>query len=220
MQQDPTVCLTPECTLVYPNLFEPSSYKNEEPTYSATFLISKATDIEPLRNAIRAAAATKWGNNVKLSTLAMPVHDGDEKAIDENGNLNKDNFYYNMHYIRAKSKWQPPIVNIYNDGIIDENEIYGGCIVRAYFAFYGYDFMGKLGIGCGLRAVCKIEDGERLGGGRVDTSDVFSSVIQERKESFIEEPPDFNSREYNETGQQNHEPSQEPPGGLEDGLPF
>ena len=196
MTQDPTLYLTPNCTLVYPSLFEPSAYKKGEPTYSGTFLISKNHDISDMRAAVKAAAVAKWGNQVVLANLHFPVRDGNEKATEE-GKVNKDNFYYNHHFIRAKSKWQAPVVNIYNEPITDENEIYGGCIVRAYFSFYGYDYMGKVGIGCGLRAVCKIEDGQPLGGGRVDTGEVFNSVIQEKEEI------DFDNREYNETGQQN-----------------
>lgn len=216
--QDPTLYLTPECTLVYPSLFEPSAFKNEEPTYSGTFLISKSHDITQMREAVKAAAFSKWGTEVQLGKLRFPVRDGDEKAIDEHGNPNKDNFYYNHYHIRAKSKWQPPIVNVYNEPIKDENEVYGGCIVRAYFSFYGYDYMGNRGIGCGLRAVCKIEDSEHLGGGRIDTGAVFSGIIQERTEI------DFNSREYNEKGQWNETP-QEPPSGIDpmdvrDDIPF
>lgn len=221
--KDPKLCLTPECTIVYPNLFEPTSYKNEEPTYSATFLISKNKDITDIREAIKAAAIGKWGTQIDFKRLHYPVRDGNKKAIDENGNLNKDNFYYNRYFIRAKSKWQPPLVNIYNDPIKEDGELYGGCIVRAYFAFYGYDYMGKKGIGCGLRAVCKIADGEPLGGGMVNTNEVFGNFIQE-KDSFMENPPDFNSREYNEgQGQQNDweydEPPQEPVQEPDD-IPF
>jgi hypothetical protein len=190
MTTDPTLCLTPECTLVYPSLFEPSSFKTEEPTYSGTFLIPKNANIDNMRNAVKAAATQKWGTQISFKSLRLPVRDGDEKAIDENGNTNKDNFYYNQYFVRAKSKWQPPIVNIYNDPITDENEIYGGCIVRAYFSFYGYDYMGNKGIGCGLRAVCKVADGPPLGGGRIDTSEVFNSVLVE-KEKFENSIPDY-----------------------------
>lgn len=203
--QDPTLYLTPECTIVYPSLFEPTAYKSEEPTYSATFLIAKNNDLSALKDVIKAAAIKKWGQQVNFKTLNYPVRNGDEKAIDENGILNKDNFYYNRYFIRAKSKWQPAIVNIYNEQITDENDLYGGCIVRAYFSFYGYDYMGKKGVGCGLRAVCKVADGEPLGGGRINTSEVFNEVLQER-DTFIDSPPNFNEREYNETGQQNEIP--------------
>ena len=83
--QDPTLYLTPNCTLVYPSLFEPSAFKSEEPTYSGTFLISKNNDITGLREAVKAAAVVKWGDQVVLANLNFPVRNGDEKATDENG---------------------------------------------------------------------------------------------------------------------------------------
>ena len=61
--KDPTLYLTPECTLVYPALFEPASFKSEEAVYSGTFLISKAHDISEMRNAVKAAATAKWGQH-------------------------------------------------------------------------------------------------------------------------------------------------------------
>ncbi|GAG76700.1 unnamed protein product, partial [marine sediment metagenome] len=64
MTKDPTLYLTPACTLVYPSLFEPSSFKNEEPVYSGTFLISKSNDITPMREAVKTAATQKWGQQI------------------------------------------------------------------------------------------------------------------------------------------------------------
>ena len=208
---DPTVYLTPECVIVYPALFEPSSYGKEDPTYSATFLISKVEDITTLKDVMRNAAYSRFGTQVQLRSLRYPLRDGTiEKATDENGNVDKDNFYYDRWFLRAKSKWQPPIVNIFNDPITNESDLYGGCIVRAYLSFYGYDYMGKKGIGCGLRAVCKVEDGEPLGGGRINTADVFNGIIQE-KDTFLNSEPFNNGNDY--------EPPQEPV--LEpDDIPF
>jgi hypothetical protein len=224
--EDNTIALTPECTIIYPALFEPESYGNAEPTYKAGFLIDKNEDISMLRNAVRAAAIKKWPSKSDnfYTQLNLPLRNGDSKAVDENGNPDKSNFYFGKVHFNAKSKWQPQIVNIYNDPITSDTEIYGGCVVRVYVSFYGYDYMGKLGIGTGLRAVCKIADGIPLGGGRIDTANVFSGVLKE-KDNFVDNPP-MDSKEYNEKGQQGQsgnriigadqdpwkgEPKQEPP---------
>lgn len=227
---DPTIALTPPSTIIYPALFEPESYGNAEPTYKAGFLIDKSEDISGLRNAIKAAAIRKWPSKPSdfYTSLQLPLRNGDSKAVDESGTPDKTNFYYGKIFFNAKSKWQPQIVNIYNDPITSEDEIYGGCVVRAYIGFYGYDYMGKMGVGSGLRAICKVEDGSPLGGGRVDTATAFEGVLKE-KDNFIDNPPDFDSREYNETGQQgpnrivgpdqdpwDSEPKQEP----DDDVPF
>jgi len=172
---DETMVLLPDSTLVYPSLFEMSAYGDQEPSYSATFLISKKADIKLLRNACRIAAFKKWGQNVQIQSLRSPIRDGDQKAMDENGNIDKTNFYFGNFFIRAKSKYEIPIVNIYNEEIKDESEIYGGCLVRAYVQFFGYDFMGNRGVSAGLRALQKIEDGNPIGGNKINPKDIFPS---------------------------------------------
>jgi hypothetical protein len=199
---DPKCYVTPNCTMVYPELFQPVAFGNQEPKYSAQFLIAKSNDVTPMREAVKAAAAAKFGTQIlnNMGSLHFPVRDGDEKAIDKDGKVEPESFYYNMHFITGRSKWAPKIVNIYGDSITDESEIYGGCIVQAYFNFYGYDYMGKRGVSAGLQAVCKVEDGEPIGGGMVNTKEVFGNIIQPRP------TVDFNSREYNEgPGQQGEE---------------
>jgi len=194
---DPKRYVTPNCTMVYPSLFEPSAFGKEEPKYSCTLLISKANDLAPMKEAIKAAAAAKFGTQIlnNLRSLDFPVRDGDEKAQGE-----RDNFYFNQHFLRVKSKFQPKLVNSYGEDITEPNELYGGCIVKAYINFFGYDYMGKRGISAGLLAVCKVEDGEPLGSGMVNVAEVFGDVIQDKP------TVDFNSREYNEgPGQRNQE---------------
>ena len=222
--KDQTMVLIPDSTIVYPSLFEMTGFQNQEPSYNATFLISKKTDIKPLRDACRLAAFVKWGENVQTQGLRSPIRDGDQKAIDENGNIDKTNFYYGNFFLRAKSKYNIPIVNVYNEEITDPDEIYGGCLVRAYVQFFAYDYMGNRGVSAGLRAVQKIEDGDPIGGNKIDPKQIFPTAP---KPEF--QPPDMDSREYNEgQGQQgpnrivgpgqdpwaNNEPPQEPPGGL------
>ena len=210
--EDPKRYVTPDCTMVYPSLFEPTSFGNEEPKYSATLLISKSNDLQPMREAVKAAAAAKFGTQIfdNLKSLNFPIRDGDEKAQGE-----QDNFYFNQNFIRVKSKFKPKLVNIYGEDITNENELYGGCIIKAYINFYGYEYMGKRGISAGLLAICKVEDGEPLGSGMVNAQEVFGSVIKQKP------VVDFNSREYNETGQQMQEwGDNTPPPMGDDSIPF
>ena len=202
--QDPTVALTPECTLIYPDLFEPTTFGNEtEPKYKATLLIDSDKDIKPLREACRQAAYKKFGTGIDLQSLKYPIRDGNKKARDENGNPDPTNFYYNRIFIAAKSKYRIPIVNIYNEEITDTEEIYGGCIVRAYLSFYGYAYMGN-GIAAGLRAVCKVSDGDPIGGGKVDTGEAFKDFLKP-KDTFMDHPPMSEKRMENEFGQRNNQ---------------
>jgi len=137
----------------------------------------------------------RWGKGVNTQSMHFPLRDGDAKAIDENGNVDKTNFYYNNFFMRATSQFEVPIVNIYNEEITDPDEIYGGILVRAYVQFYAWEYMGRKGISAGLRAIQKIEDGDPIGGNKINPKDIFPASP---KPEFA--PPD--SREYNETGQQ------------------
>ena len=221
MNNDETMVMIPDSTIVYPSLFEPTAFKDEAPAYAATFLIPKTQDVKSLRNACRIAAFKKWGQNVQTQQLRSPIRDGDQKSMDENGTVDKTNFYYGNFFLRAKSKWEIPIVNTYNEEITDPNEVYGGCIVRAYVQFFAYDFMGNRGVSAGLRAIQKVSDGDPLGGGKVNPKDIFPA---EPKPEF---KPPMDDRDWNETGQQGQsgtrivgpnddpwEPPQEPPGGM------
>jgi hypothetical protein len=185
MKQD-TLALTPEATIVWPDLFEPISFNGGDEQYRATLLIEKDADLTLLVQAINAAARKKFPGQPEqfYKQLRKPIRKGAEKAVDDNGNPAPESFYHNRYFINVKSKYQPHIVNLHNEPITDPNDIYGGCVVRAYLSFFGYDHAGNTGVSCSLRALVKISDGDPIGGGKVNTGAVFASVIQKRATVF------------------------------------
>ena len=58
--KDKTLALTPECTIVWPDLFEPVAFKESEELYRALLLIKKDQDLSKLKLAIQAAAYKKF----------------------------------------------------------------------------------------------------------------------------------------------------------------
>jgi hypothetical protein len=194
--KDPAVALTPEAIIVWPHLFEPTSFNDSEEYYRALLLFEKDVDFSTLHAAVRAAALKKFSaiNDEDFKNLRKPIRRGSEKAVDKTGGIDKESFYFNRYFINAKSKFQPQIVDIYNAPITDETAIYGGCIVRAYLSFFGYDFAGNLGVSCSLRALIKIDDGDPLGGGKIDTGAAFAGVIKERPTAFDTEELDDDIR--------------------------
>lgn len=181
-----TVALTPEATIVWPDLFEPISFKGGEEHYRALLLIEKDADLTPINEAIRAAMLKKFPGQSEdfYERLRKPVRNGAEKAIDDNGNPDCESFYYNRYFINVKSKYQPQIVNIYNEPITNPDDLYGGCIVRAYLSFFSYDHAGNTGVSCSLRALVKVADGDPVGGGKINTGSVFAGVIQTKQNVF------------------------------------
>ena len=185
MKKNPQA-LTPECRIVYPDLLVPTSFKDSEQQYRATFLIGKHADISELTEAIQNAAELKFPGKPTgfYATLRTPIRNGDEKAEDENGTLDKGSFFYNNLFISTKSKYQPGLIDVYGDPITDPAQIYGGCLVRASLRFYAYEYLGNRGVGVVLLAVIKIADGEPIGGGRVDPKVAFADIIQQRRTVF------------------------------------
>ena len=68
-----------------------------------------------------------------------------------------------------------PIVDIGQNPVVNAGDIYSGMYARVCVSFYAYNFSGKRGIGCGLEAVQKLEDGEPLGG-HVSAADAFGGA--------------------------------------------
>ena len=180
------LALTPEAIIVWPELFEPSSFNSSDEYYRATLLIEKDSDLAPLEQAINAAALKKFPgqSNEFYQQLRNPIRNGALKAVDDNGNPDLESFYYNRYFMNVKSKYQPQIVNIHGEAITDPGDIYGGCIVRAYLSFFGYTHAGNTGVSCSLRALIKIADGDPIGGGKIDTKAVFADVIKDKPTLF------------------------------------
>ncbi len=166
IRKDGTV-ITGLVRLSYPKLFE----KDEQTDKYGASLILPGDDTESMKvyeQAIQKAKedgkAKKWGGKIPAK-LGEPIHDGAESS-DESGAYD-GNFYMNA---KSSSK-----VKLYDqDGIeiVDSDELYPGCYVRAIVAFYPYN-TSQNGVGVILKGIKKIEDGESLGGGNNVSADDF-----------------------------------------------
>lgn len=159
---------TGKVRLSYANLFEAKSVNNSDPKFSVSLIIpkkDKATiaKIEAaIKEAIEEGKSKKFGGVIPKK-LKTPLRDGDEERDDE--------AYANSFFINANSNQRPIIVDEDKNEIIDKEEVYSGCYAKAIITFYPYDFNGTKGIGCGIQAVMKVADGDRLGGGGVSLDD-------------------------------------------------
>lgn len=172
--------------LSYPNLFQPRKVTEEsdKQQYSATLLIPK-TDTATIQ-AVQAAiqAAVKQGmEEGKFKQAIDPAHtkypplrDGD--APNANGEPRSPEFAGHW-FISAKApeSRKPFVVDGNLNIVIDPTEVYAGCYVNMAVQFYAYSHAtGGKGISASLVGVQKVRDGEPLGGGVVDASDVFSTI--------------------------------------------
>ncbi len=162
----------------YVYLFQPRVPENGgDPKYSVTLLIPK-TDTATL-NAIFAEiekakqeGAQKVFNGNVPPLCKTPLYDGD--GCRPNGESFGEECRGHM-VMTASAKMQPSIVGLDMQNIINPSELYSGCHIRANINFFAYNTNGNKGVGCGLNAVQKIEDGEPLTA-RVSAEEAFGGA--------------------------------------------
>lgn len=173
-----TAVTTGKARLSYEHLFQPYAHQqNQEAKYSVTILVPKTDIATKSRIDAAIAAATQNGiskcwNGVKPPIVAIPVYDGDgvrPTSGEPFGDECKGCWVFT-----ASSKQPPQVVDLNLNPIINASEVYSGCYARVNVNFFPYNSNGKRGIGCGLNAVQKLEDGEPLGGG-VSVAEAFGS---------------------------------------------
>lgn len=160
----------------YVNIFQPKAPQGGgEAKYSVTLLIPK-TDVTTINRiyaeieqAKREGVQKVFGGSIP-PVCKIPLHDGDgvkQASGEPFGEECKGHMV-----ITASAKMQPSIVGLDMQNIINPADVYSGCYIRANINFFAYNSNGNKGIGCGLNAVQKIEDGEPLTA-RVSAEEAF-----------------------------------------------
>ena len=177
--QNPQHVVTGRARLSYVHLFTPRANKpGDEPKYSVTILLPKS-DIATkqridaaMQAAVQAGISSRW-NGVRPPHVASPVHDGDGVRPSDGMPFSDE---CKGHWVfTASSKQAPQVVDMGLNPIMQQTDIYSGIYARVSINFFPYATGGKKGIGCGLRNVQKMEDGEPLGG-RTNAVDDFGGA--------------------------------------------
>lgn len=175
-----TKYVTPEITCSFPYLFEVSSYTGK---YGLSIPIPKdqGDELKKIRTLIGNAVENKWGKKDRAEIgkkIASPLRDGDEEK-------GEDEVYQNTIFFSANTEKRPGVVGPDLKPLMDMDDIYPGCIIRASVNFYAYDFKGKKGVACGLQNVMKVKDGEPLGG-KSNPEDDFGEFASDTSFEFGE----------------------------------
>ncbi|MBD5456336.1 MAG: DUF2815 family protein [Lachnospiraceae bacterium] len=148
----------------YVNIFQPRVPENGgDPKYSVTLLIPK-TDTVTLNSIFaeiekaKQEGVQKFNGNIP-PMCKIPIYDGD--GYRPSGEAFGEECRGHM-VMTASAKNQPVVVDLSMQNIINPADVYSGCYIRASINFFAYNSNGNKGIGCGLNAVQKIEDGEPL----------------------------------------------------------
>lgn len=185
-----TKLITPPARAMWVHIFKPKIGKGDDGTATSKFQVdlvfspeAQATpEFAALKAAANAAAIAKFGDRLKplidSGKFVNPFWKA-ERKLDDDGNL-KPGYEAGWVYITAKSQQRPGVVQNTAAGlqpVIDENDVYPGCIVRASVDVYAYDNKSK-GVAFGLFNVLKVGDGDRVGGGgRNSAADDFAGVV-------------------------------------------
>lgn len=167
--------------LSYEHVWEPASINGGDEKYSGSFIIPKSDTktIKAIEDAVDAAIEEGigkfGGKKPNKAALKLPLRDGDTERDDE--------AYANSMFVNANSRTAPQIVDRKVQPILDRNEVYSGCYVRASLSFYAFNSNGNKGVACGLNNIQKVRDGEPLGG-RTNAADDFTALDGE-DEDFL-----------------------------------
>ncbi len=175
-----TAVTTGRARLSYEHLFKPYAHQQgQEEKFSVTILVPKSDVATKSRIDAAIAAATQAGiskcwNGAKPPIVAIPVYDGDGVRPTSGEPFGEE--CKGCWVFTASSKQAPQVVDLQLNPIINPSEVYSGCYARVSVNFFPYNSNGKRGIGCGLNAVQKLDDGEPLGG-RISVEEAFGAPI-------------------------------------------
>lgn len=172
--------------LSYPALFQPRqvAQDSDKKNYQATILIPKsdANTVAIIQAAIQAAvdqgvADGKFKQPIDPNqTKYPPLRDGD--SMNSNGEPRGAEFAGHWFISsKAPENRKPFVVDANVQPVIQESDVYAGCYVNAALQFFPYSHAtGGKGISVSLQGIQKARDGEPLGGGIIEATDVFSAL--------------------------------------------
>ena len=174
-KEQSTKMVTPEIVCSFPHLFKAvDPFDSGTLKFTMEVLIPKTEKafLQRVKTAILRAAETKWGEKGKKIVDGL----GKDHPV-KDGASSKNELAHECYILSAKSERKVNVVYANLDPIIDPDEIYYGCIVRAAINFYAFDFKGKKGIAVGLNSVMKVRDGKT--GGTSDPAEDFAGFTSD-----------------------------------------
>lgn len=175
--------ITTECIITFPKLFKPEENLSGILKYSCSLLVDKtdkkgiAEFEKEIAKAIERGKEKTWNGKVP-SFRYKALRDGDEEL--ESGDKEGPE-YKGRYFINATSNEDDPPGVVGPDALplMDQSQIYSGCIVRADIKAFPYKHAGNSGVGWYLNNVMLVRDGERLDG-KLNAVDAFANFAQEQ----------------------------------------
>jgi len=175
--------ITGPMVISYPAIFEPKENLSGVLKYSCSLLVDKGdvATVKALQAAISKAVekgkSTIWGGKVPKFRYE-PLRDGDAELASGD---KEDLVYKNKYFLNCTSETAPGVVDKFAKPLMNQNELYAGCIVRADINPFPYKNSGNSGVGWGLNNIMLLSDGERLDG-KKNAEDAFADVAETEDE--------------------------------------
>jgi len=163
--------------LSYPNLFKAVAFqKDQEPKFSAVFLLNKKADakqIESFKAAMKAVAEEKWGVGKVPKAVKLCLRDGSEKE-------DTDGYGADVMFFSAASNKRIPVVNR-DLTPLDESsgKPYAGCYVNVVVRLWAQDNDFGKRVNAQLRTVQFVKDGEAFGDKPADPTKEFQALPED-----------------------------------------
>lgn len=163
--------------LSYPNLFKATAFqKDQEPKFSAVFLLDKKLDakqIEAFKAAMKAVAEEKWGVGKIPKAVKYCLRDGAEKE-------DTDGYGSDKVFFSAASAKRIPVVGRDLTPLTEQDgKPYAGCYVNAVVRLWAQDNDFGKRVNAQLRTVQFVKDGEAFGDKPADPTKEFQALPEE-----------------------------------------
>lgn len=166
--------LTNKFQVSFPKIFKPQVNDLGEDVYSVTCVFDNEEDFKSVKKIALAAAKERFGDKMDdpkfKKKFKWPFKTEDDIDLERFPN------FEGKYYFDAKTKYAPSLIDQKRQDIIDEDDFYAGCYARAVVTAFPYDTGSNRGVSIGLQAIQKMADGERLGGGKRNTADLFGEI--------------------------------------------
>jgi len=179
-----TRLVTPEGILMWAHLFRAKAQKKGGDKFQCDVVFSPEAMQTPEFAALKAeaqkVAIERFGERLKgliaAEKFISPFWPNSRKINAETGKL-PEGYPEGGCFITIKSDYRPGVGKLTPQGIvavIDENDVYPGCIVRASVHAWSYDNESK-GVSFGLNSILKVRDGKSLAGNAGDVTQDFAA---------------------------------------------
>lgn len=171
--------------LSFPILWRPRAFEaGKEPQYQATFLLdptdsAHAKMIKQIKKAARDVIAQTWGEKPDDLNLCFGLADKHKKKRKYDG-------YKGMFYLASANVNKPTLVDRKREDVVESDGVlYAGCYVNTNITLWTYDHpTGGPGIGCNLRIIQFVRDGEAFGNAPAKADEELDDVVIEDDEDM------------------------------------